>query len=123
VKANRTITLANRGRIQSPRPSADWLVVTVAASYADSAIAVVLRGYQRDDARGMMRIRQAGGVTIVQDPETADAQDMPNAAIRTGSVAWILRPQRIADAVMDCLQTLDLARFARQFDQPFGAPT
>src|SRR5262245_5150096 len=69
----------------------------------------------------MVRIRQTGGVTIVQDPDTADANDMPNAAIGTGSVSWILWPELIADAVMDRLQTLDLGRFTGEFDDPFAA--
>jgi len=121
VNANRTFALVDRGRLQFARPSADWLFETIAASYMESAIAIVLSGYQRDGARGIARIRQAGGITIVQDPDTCEANDMPIAAVATGSVSWVLRPELIADAIMDRLQTLDLEQIEREFDDPFAA--
>ena len=121
VNANRTFATTERGRLRFARPSADWLFDSIAASYSHSAIAVVLSGYQRDGARGVVRIRGAGGSTIAQHPETCVANDMPTAAIGTGSVSRILRPELIATAIIDWLQPLDLERMERDFENPFAA--
>lgn len=121
VNADRTLTVAEKGRVGFARPSADWLFETVAPTYEKGAIAVVLSGHQRDGARGVVRIRDAGGHVIVQEPDSCDANDMPNAAIRTGCAGGVLRPELIACAIVDRLQALDLRRARQDFDDPFAA--
>ena len=121
MNPDRTLTVSNRGRIAYARPSADWLFDSIAAAYGDTAIAVVLSGYQRDGARGIVSVRRARGSVIVQDPDSADASDMPNAAIRTGATSWILPPHMIGAAITDRLQMLDVSRMEREFDNPFAA--
>jgi two-component system, chemotaxis family, protein-glutamate methylesterase/glutaminase len=120
INADRTLTVAEPRR-GFAKPSADWLFDTLAPTYGDGAIAIVLSGYQRDGARGVVRIRDAGGHVIVQEPGSCEARDMPDAAISTGCVRRVLPAELIAAAVIDHLKTLDLDSARRAFENPFAA--
>ncbi|MEW6366614.1 MAG: chemotaxis protein CheB [Acidobacteriota bacterium] len=72
------------------RPSIDLLFESAAEVYAQRAVGVILTGANSDGARGLAAIKERGGLTIVQDPTTADARAMPDAAIATRSVDMIL---------------------------------
>src|SRR5262245_41902331 len=120
INSDRTLTVAEPRR-GFAKPSADWLFETLAPTYGDGVIAIVLSGYQRDGARGVIRIRDAGGHVIVQEPGSCEARDMPDAVISTGCARWILPPELIASAIVDRLKILDLDRARRAFDNPFAA--
>ncbi|MDO9111957.1 MAG: chemotaxis protein CheB, partial [Desulfatirhabdiaceae bacterium] len=51
---------------------------------------VILTGASADGAKGLMKIKAAGGITVVQDPRTAEAEIMPKSAISAGDVDYIL---------------------------------
>jgi len=68
-------------RVQYARPSIDVLFESVAEAYRDRAIGIVLTGANEDGAAGLAAIKRQGGVTIVQDPRTAERRVMPDAAI------------------------------------------
>jgi two-component system chemotaxis response regulator CheB len=78
-------------RVQYARPSIDVLFESVAEAYRDRAIGVVLTGANADGAAGLAAIKRNGGVSIVQDPQTAERRQMPDAAI-AGSVADAILP-------------------------------
>lgn len=66
------------------RPAIDPLFRSAAHWYGPAAVGIILSGYLDDGSGGLFRIKQAGGVAIVQDPEDALVGDMPrNAAERT----------------------------------------
>ena len=82
------------------RPSADLLFEFVAASYKDGAIAVVLTGTGLDGSMGVKAIHEMGGTVIVQDPDTAEFNGMPSAAIQTRCADFILPLDEIAPALV-----------------------
>jgi two-component system, chemotaxis family, protein-glutamate methylesterase/glutaminase len=82
--------LSVEDRVQHARPSVDVLFESVADAYRKRAVGIVLTGANRDGARGLARIKELGGVAIIQDPEDAEAYTMPAAALRA----------TVADAVL-----------------------
>jgi len=74
-------SLSLEERVQFARPSIDVLFESVADSYGERAIGIILTGANADGARGLARIKERGGVAIVQDPRTAERRTMPDAAL------------------------------------------
>jgi two-component system chemotaxis response regulator CheB len=75
----------------SCRPSIDVLFESVAAECGASAAACLLTGMGRDGALGLLRIREAGGMTIAQDESTSVIYGMPREAARLGAATEVLR--------------------------------
>nr|WP_228035557.1 chemotaxis protein CheB [Oculatella sp. LEGE 06141] len=98
VNLDRTLTLDQTVAVNFVRPSADILFRSVASSYGKRAIAVVLTGTGSDGAEGIRAIKANQGIVIAQD-ETAEFFGMPNAAIRTQNVDFVLSLIQIASAL------------------------
>ena len=75
-----------------PSPSIDGLFESLAASWGDRGVAVVLSGTGSDGACGLRAVGGAGGLTLVQAPESARFDGMPRAAIALGSVDLVADP-------------------------------
>jgi two-component system chemotaxis response regulator CheB len=75
----------------SCRPSVDVLFESVAAEYGANAAACLLTGMGRDGALGLLKIRQAGGMTIAQDEATSVVYGMPREAALLGAAMHVLR--------------------------------
>lgn len=78
------------------KPSIDKLFNSVAEAFGNQAIGVVLSGTGSDGTQGCRAIRDAGGITIVQNPDTAKYDGMPNSVIRARTADLILTPEEIA---------------------------
>ncbi len=79
----------------TPKPSADRLFKSVAEEKCENAIGIVLSGTGSDGSYGVQAIREYGGITIAQEPETCKYESMPLAAIRTGCVDLVLTPPQM----------------------------
>jgi two-component system, chemotaxis family, protein-glutamate methylesterase/glutaminase len=75
------IALSTDEPVQFARPSIDVLFESAADEYGERAIGIVLTGANDDGARGLARIKDCGGVAIVQDPSSSERRAMPDAAI------------------------------------------
>jgi two-component system chemotaxis response regulator CheB len=62
-------------------------------------IAVIVSGYDGDGAEALCGIKEVGGITIAQKPETAAHPDMPESAIQSGCIDYILSPEDIAKEI------------------------
>lgn len=82
------------------RPSIDVLFESAADVYGARVCAVLLTGANADGAKGLMRIKQAGGYAIVQDPQTAESPEMPAAGIANAPVDRVLPLEQIADELV-----------------------
>jgi two-component system chemotaxis response regulator CheB len=100
VNPDGTVSLTRTELVNFVRPSADLLFESVAASYKDRAIAVVLTGTGSDGSIGMRAVKKMGGTTIAQDETTAEFFGMPDAAIRTGIMDFVLPLDEIAPALV-----------------------
>jgi two-component system chemotaxis response regulator CheB len=100
VNGDGTLSLSQSKLVHFLRPSADLLFESVAASYGDRAIAVVLTGSGRDGSLGVEGMKKMGGTVIAQDVASAQFGGMPAAAIETGCVDFVLPLGEIAQALI-----------------------
>ncbi|WP_035108191.1 protein-glutamate methylesterase/protein-glutamine glutaminase [Desulfovirgula thermocuniculi] len=82
------------------RPSVDAAMVSAAEVYGERSVGVLLTGMGRDGARGMMAIKEKGGLTIAQDEATCVVFGMPRAAIELGAAQKVLPLDRIPEEVI-----------------------
>ena len=99
VNADRSLSLTETELVHFVRPSADLLFESVAASFRERAIAVVLTGTGSDGAMGVRAIKKMGGTVMAQD-ESAEFFGMPQAAIETGVVDFVLPLPEIVSALL-----------------------
>lgn len=92
------------------RPSIDVLFESAADALGPKAIGVLLTGASADGARGLHRIANAGGLTLVQTPESSSVRVMPEAALRLNPNHRALSPAEIGAR----LAQLDLDSFDAQ---------
>jgi two-component system chemotaxis response regulator CheB len=83
------------------RPSIDILFESAAWAYTNSLIGVVLTGANSDGAVGLKQIKDFGGMTIVQSPESALAPTMPQAAIKLAKPEFKLKLEDIAGKLIE----------------------
>lgn len=67
-------------------------------------VAVIVSGYDGDGAAALCGIREVGGITIAQLPETASQPDMPETAIASGCIDYVLSPEDIALQIIKIAQ-------------------
>lgn len=96
IEMDKSFALSNDDPVLYSRPSIDVLFESAADAYGPTLIGVVLTGANQDGARGLKAIVDAGGTAIIQDPATAFAAAMPEAAIAACPAAQILRLEEIA---------------------------
>jgi two-component system chemotaxis response regulator CheB len=83
------------------RPSVDVLLESAAEAYLDRCVGVVRPGENDDGARGLRRVADHGGVTIVQDPASAVRPEMPRAALAAVPDARVAPVDEIAALVVE----------------------
>jgi two-component system chemotaxis response regulator CheB len=90
IEKDRTFSLSVDPRVKYSRPSIDVLFESAADVFSSLLIGIVLTGANDDGTLGLMAIKERGGLTIAQEPSTAEADYMPRAAITGGAVEHIL---------------------------------
>lgn len=91
-----TVQLGQGPRENMVRPAVDPLFRSAALSYGPRVIAVVLSGMLDDGAAGLAAVKRCGGLTLVQDPADAQADEMPLAALDAGTVDYRAPASKLA---------------------------
>jgi two-component system chemotaxis response regulator CheB len=99
VETDKTLSLSTEARVNYSRPSIDVLFESAADTYTDRLVGIILTGANPDGTNGAARIKELGGLIIVQDPETAEAKAMPMSVIKHIQVDHILSLNRIGEFV------------------------
>jgi two-component system, chemotaxis family, protein-glutamate methylesterase/glutaminase len=89
--------------ISKPRGWPDVITVflrSLTRHWNGQLIAVIVSGYDGDGAAALCGVRDVGGITIAQKPETAGHADMPESAIASGCIDFVLSPEDIAQEIV-----------------------
>ncbi|MBD2598386.1 PAS domain-containing protein [Nostoc spongiaeforme FACHB-130] len=90
------LNLVPRQKTRAQVMSVDTFFFSLAQERGSKAIGVVLSGGDADGARGLAAIKEAGGITFAQNETSAQVSSMPNTAVASGQVDFVLTPQAIA---------------------------
>jgi two-component system, chemotaxis family, protein-glutamate methylesterase/glutaminase len=96
IEPDKSFSLSVDDKVNFSRPSIDLLFESAAETFGEALIGVVLTGANADGARGLKAVKRHGGLAVVQNPATAEASRMPQAAIDATSVDHIVDLERIA---------------------------
>jgi len=103
VEEDEILSLTVEAKENYSRPSIDVLFDTAADVYREGLIGVILTGANSDGSKGLKRIKELGGITIVQNPETAETSSMPMASIAITKVDYILELSEISAKLLELL--------------------
>jgi two-component system chemotaxis response regulator CheB len=96
VEKNRQIALSADEPVHFSRPSIDVLFESAADVYGERLLGIILTGGNEDGAAGLHAIHQAGGVTVVQQPDSAKVPLMVVSALQRGPADFVLSLPEIA---------------------------
>jgi two-component system chemotaxis response regulator CheB len=100
VERNRQIALSTDEPVHFSRPSVDVLFESAADVYADRLLGVILTGANQDGAAGLHAIHRAGGVTVVQQPDSAKVPLMVVSALQRNPADFVLSLPQIAELLV-----------------------
>ncbi|MBU2520720.1 MAG: chemotaxis protein CheB [Proteobacteria bacterium] len=95
AEKDKTLSLSTNKHVNFARPSIDVLFESAADVFGEKLVGIILTGANEDGSRGLKKIKESGGLTIVQDPDTAAVDTMPKAAIASTKVDYILPLENI----------------------------
>lgn len=95
IEEDRTFSLTFDAPVNFARPSIDVLFESAADAYQKNLIGIILTGGNDDGSRGLKSVRASGGLAIVQDPKTAEAEAMPRAALASAKPDYVLSLEKI----------------------------
>jgi two-component system chemotaxis response regulator CheB len=97
IEDKKSIALSVEEKVNYSRPSIDVLFETASWHFGPHLIGIVLTGANWDGASGLKTIKEAGGMTIVENPKTAAVPRMPESAIELCKPDYILKLDAIAN--------------------------
>ena len=100
IEKNKTFSLSIEEPVLFSRPSIDILFKTAADCYGENLVGILLTGANEDGAQGLKKIKEAGGITVVQNPASAEISVMPAAGMPFTSPEYILTLDEIANFLL-----------------------
>ena len=104
IENDKTISLSCDEKVNFARPSIDVMFKSAASVWGSDLIGVILTGSSSDGSLGMVQIKKSGGMTIAEDPETAEYSMMPQSAINIGSIDQVLSLSKIGEFINDLVK-------------------
>lgn len=95
IERDETFSLSADEKVNWSRPSIDVLFESAADAYGPALAGVILSGANSDGAQGLKRIKECGGIAIVQEPASAQFPEMPRSALRCAAADHVLPPEEI----------------------------
>lgn len=98
------LQLAEKNFEKAPNTAIDTFLKSLAEDQGAKAIAVILSGTGTDGTKGISAIQNSGGMVLVQDPISAKFNGMPNSAIASGYVDYILSPELMPEEIFNYIK-------------------
>lgn len=105
IEKQGVFSLDSSEKVNYSRPSLDVTFESAADVYGPALVGILLSGANADGTAGLNAIKQAGGVIVAQDPETAVSSFMPQQAILNAPIDFILN----VDEMIDFVRSLNTA--------------
>ena len=104
------LLLTEKPALTFPNNAIDVFLHSMARELKSQSIAVILSGTGSDGTKGIKSIKEYGGLVIVQEPNTSKFDGMPNSAITSGNIDYVLSPKEIPQQILTSLigPTVDL---------------
>ncbi|HTU27142.1 MAG TPA: chemotaxis protein CheB [Pirellulales bacterium] len=96
-----SLHLSEPDQPRGARLAVDFFLRSLAQDRQQRGVGVILSGGGSDGASGIKLIKEAGGLVVVQDPETCEHDSMPRRAIETGVVDFIQSPEKIPEILVN----------------------
>ena len=90
IEDDGTFSMSIEGPVNYARPSVDVAFESAAEVYREGLIGIILTGANQDGSRGLKKIKEAGGLAIVQTLETSEATEMPRSAMAAVKPDYVL---------------------------------
>jgi two-component system CheB/CheR fusion protein len=117
-----TLVLSEMTSVEERRAPVDIFFRTLADSHGARAAVVVLSGTGANGSMGLKRVKEYGGVTVAQDPKEAEHADMPQHAIATGVVDYVLPVAQMPGRIAKYRETLSLIESKEEREGPASLP-
>ena len=101
IEKDKTFSFTIGERVNFSRPSIDVLFESAAEAYANKLIGIILTGSNHDGTNGIKRVKEYGGLTIIQNPETAESAYMPKSAIAAIEPDHVLSVEGIIELLIE----------------------
>lgn len=101
IELGNSFSLSTEEMINNSRPAIDITLETAAYVYREKTIGILLSGANKDGAWGIKRIKDKGGIVIVQDPDECTIKTMPVAAMQITPVDYVLRSEKIIQFLLE----------------------
>ncbi len=105
IERDFTFSLDYSEKINYSRPSIDVTFQTAADAYGDKLVCLLLSGSNADGVNGLISAKKNGGITLAQDPDTAQVTYMPEQAILKANVSLVLKIDQMADYINSLSET------------------
>lgn len=95
IELGNNIALSTEEAVNHSRPSIDLSFLSAAYAYKNKLIGIILSGANKDGAKGLKSVKDAGGIAIVQDPEECQVKTMVNASLNATKVDHVFSTDEI----------------------------
>ncbi len=104
IENDRALSLSTDERVNYSRPSIDVLFESAAEVYMERLVGLILTGANSDGSAGLKKIKDMGGLAVVQDPATANIATMPKSAIESTKVDHIIPLDQISKFLINLIK-------------------
>lgn len=111
------LRLVQKPTEKAPNTAIDTFLFSLAKDKGSSAICIILSGTGTDGTKGAAAVKKAGGMVMVQDPETAKFDGMPRSVIGSDNMDYVLAPEFMPGEIYNYIQDMPVQVFNGKIDE------